>query len=137
MTDLHDHILIVDDEFMICELLTIFVEDIGRTVCATAGTADEAIALAQLHRPAIVLMDMRLRGEKDGVDAAIVIHDTVGSKVIFITGSSEPSTFARISLDHPSSVLTKPVNERQLREAIEQATRGLDGDQVTEAGALA
>jgi CheY-like chemotaxis protein len=123
MSDPRDHILIVDDEFMICELLTIFVEDIGRTVCATAATADEAIALAQLHRPAIVLMDMRLRGEKDGVDAAIVIHDTVGSKVIFITGSSEPSTHARISLDHPSAVLTKPVNERQLREAIERASR--------------
>jgi DNA-binding NarL/FixJ family response regulator len=130
MNDLRDHILIVDDEFMICELLTIFVEDIGWKVCGTAATAKEAIALAQQYRPAIVLMDMRLRGEEDGVDAAIVIHDTVGSKVIFVTGSSEPSTFKRISLDHPSSVLTKPVNERQLREAIERATLGVDGDQV-------
>jgi len=137
MSDLRDHILIVDDEFMICELLTIFVEDIGRAVCGTAATADEAIALAQQHRPAIVLMDMRLRGKKDGVDAGIVIHDTVGSKVIFITGSSEPSTFTRISLDHPSSVLTKPVNERQLREAIERASRGVDGDQATAARAPA
>jgi CheY-like chemotaxis protein len=137
MSPLRDHILIVDDEFMICELLTIFVEDIGWAVCATAATADEAIALAQLHRPAIVLMDMRLRGEKDGVDAALAIHDTVGSKIIFITGSSEPSTLARIARGHASSVLTKPVNERQLRQAIERATSGLERDRATVAGVLA
>ena len=124
MTDLRDHILIVDDEFIITELLTIYVEDFGRRVCGTAATAEAAIALAQEHRPAVVLMDMRLNGVKDGVDAAIVIHDTVGSKVIFITGSSEPATVARIALDHPWSVLTKPVAESQLREAIDLAMRG-------------
>jgi CheY-like chemotaxis protein len=131
MSALRDHILIVDDEFMIAELLTIYVEDIGRVVCATAATADEAIALAQEHRPGIVLMDMRLKGVRDGVDAALAIHDTVGSKVIFITGSSEPSTIARIYLDHPSSVLTKPVSERLLREAIDKATASLEGRVVT------
>lgn len=126
MSDLQDHILIVDDEFMISQLLTIYVEDFGRVVCGTAETADMAISLAQLHRPAIVLMDMRLRGEKDGVDAALAIYETVGSKVIFITGSTEPSTMARISLDHPSSVLIKPVTERQLQAAIEKAARSLE-----------
>jgi DNA-binding NarL/FixJ family response regulator len=125
MSDLRDHILIVDDEFIIVQLLTIYVEDSGRAVCGSAATADAAIALAQEHRPSIVLMDMRLKGEKDGVDAALAIHETVGSKVIFITGSSEPSTIARIALDHASSVLIKPVSEYQLREAIERAVGGV------------
>jgi two-component system, response regulator PdtaR len=96
----------------------------GRTVCGTAATADEAIVLAQEHRPAIVLMDMRLRGAKDGVDAALAIHETVGSKVIFITGSSEPATVSRIALDHPSAVLFKPVAEQQVRDAIAKTTLG-------------
>ncbi len=121
MSDLQDHILIVDDEFVITQVLTIYVEDMGRVVCGTAATADAAIALALEHRPAIVLMDVRLHGPKDGVDAAIAIHKTVGSKIIFITGSSEPSTIARISQGHPSAVLVKPVTELQLREAIESA----------------
>jgi DNA-binding NarL/FixJ family response regulator len=125
MSPLNDHILIVDDEFMIAQLLTYYVEDIGRAVCGTAATADKAVALAQEHRPAIVLMDLRLAGPKDGVDAAMAIHDTVGSKVIFITGSCEPSTLARIALGHPSAVLTKPVTERALRNAIEAVTVGL------------
>jgi CheY-like chemotaxis protein len=121
MSKLSNQVLVVDDEFLIVKLLCIYVEDMGLEVCATAGTAEDAVRLAQEHRPGVVLMDMRLQGQKDGVDAALEIHDTVGSKVIFITGSSEPATLARIQLDHPAAVLTKPVTERQVRAAIEEA----------------
>jgi CheY-like chemotaxis protein len=137
MSALRDHILIVDDEFVITQLLTFYVEDMGRVVCGTAATAETAIAMAQEHRPSIVLMDVRLKGVKDGVDAAIAIHDMVGSKMIFITGSSEPSTMERILLDHPSSVLIKPVTERQVQEAIEKAARTPDEDPAAEAGSPA
>ena len=121
MNDLQDCILVVDDEFLIAEGLCMQVEDMGILVCGTAATADDAIALTQQHRPAIVLMDMRLRGDKDGVDAALAIHHTVGSKVIFITGSKEPATMARIQMDHPSAVLFKPVSDQQLKAAILEA----------------
>jgi two-component system, response regulator PdtaR len=66
-------------------------------------------------------MDVRLQGDKDGVDAAIAIHETVGSKVIFITGSREPATMERIRLDHPAGVLFKPISDWQLRQAIDTA----------------
>jgi two-component system, response regulator PdtaR len=134
VTGLRDHILIVEDEFFIAQMLICYVEDMGRTVCGTAATADEAISLAQQFRPSIVLMDMRLKSSKDGVDAALAIHDTVGSKVIFITGSSEPDTVARIALDHPFEVLFKPVTERQVRDVIEKATRSLDEERAKAAG---
>jgi two-component system, response regulator PdtaR len=116
VTGLQRHILVVDDEFLIVEGLCAQIEDFGMKVC---GTADTSIAVAQEHKPMLVLMDMRLLGQRDGVDAALVIHRTVGSKVIFITGSREPETMARIQLDHPSAVLFKPVTYRQLRTAIE------------------
>lgn len=124
--DLQDHVLIVDDEFLIVMGLSMQVEDMGREVCGAAASADEAIELAQKYRPSIVLMDMRLQGDKDGVDAAQVIHATVGSKIIFVTGSREPATMARIQLGHPAAVLFKPVSDRQLRLAIEEAARGTD-----------
>jgi len=114
-------VLVVDDEFLIAQGLCLQVEDLDMAVCGTAATADEAVALAQLHRPELVLMDVRLRGDKDGVDAALAIHHTVGSKVIFITGSREPSTIARIQMDHPAGVLFKPISDRQLRSAVEVA----------------
>jgi DNA-binding NarL/FixJ family response regulator len=121
MSGLQRCVLVVDDEYLIAWGLSQQVKSMGMEVCATAATAEEAIALAQKHRPSIVLMDMRLRGDGDGVDAALAIHDTVGSKVIFITGSKEPATMARIQLDHPSAVLFKPIGDWELRKAIEAA----------------
>ena len=118
---LHDCVAVVDDEFLIAAGLTLQLEELGMRVCGTAATADEAVALAQANRPAVVLMDVRLAGEKDGVDAALAIHDTVGSTVIFVPGSREPATLDRIRLDHPAGVLFKPVTDRQLRQAIDEA----------------
>ena len=114
-------VAVIDDEFIIAEGLTLQLEDLGMTVCGTAATADDAVRLVQEKRPAIVLMDVRLDGEKDGVDAAIAIHETVGSKVIFVTGSREPATMERIQLDHPAGVLFKPISDWQLRQAIDAA----------------
>ena len=114
-------IAVVDDEFLIAEGLTMQLEDMGHAVCGMAATAEQAVDLVRASRPAVVLMDVRLGGGKDGVDAAIEIHDTVGSKVIFVTGSREPQTMERIALDHPAGVLFKPVSDWQLRQAIEAA----------------
>ena len=123
MNALQDHILVVDDDFLIAEGLCAQIEEMGIKVCGTAATADQAVALAQRYHPIIVLMDMRLRGSGDGVDAAMAIYDTVGSKIIFITGSREPATMSRIQLDHPAAVLFKPVSFRELHTAIDTARR--------------
>jgi DNA-binding NarL/FixJ family response regulator len=123
MSALQDHILVVDDEFLIAEGLCAQIEEMGMKVCGTADTAEQAVALAQRYHPIIVLMDMRLRGQGDGVDAALAINSTVGSKVIFITGSREPATMSRIQLDHPAAVLFKPVSFRELQTTIDMARR--------------
>ena len=113
--------LIVDDEFLIAEGLRMQLEDMGLNVCGVAATADAAVAMAILHRPEVILMDVRLAGDGDGVDAALAIHEQVGSKVIFVTGSREPSTLARIEQDHPAGVLFKPIYGRQLQNAVHKA----------------
>jgi DNA-binding NarL/FixJ family response regulator len=123
MSELNNSVLIVDDEFLIACGLRMQVEDIGLEVCGMAASADEAVSQAQAHRPMLVLMDMRLQGDKDGVDAALAINATVGSKVIFITGSREPSTMDRIALDHASGVLFKPISDHQLQSAVAAAIR--------------
>ncbi len=121
MSDLKRHVLVVDDDFLIVMGLTEQVEAMGLTVCGSASTADQGVELARLHRPMVVLMDMRLDGAEDGVDAALVIHEELGAKVIFITGSQDPSTVVRIRQDHPSGILFKPVSNLQLRNAIDAA----------------
>ena len=97
-------VLVVDDEFLIAQGLRLQVEDLDLSVCATAASAEEAIALAQAYRPELVLMDVRLVGDKDGVDAALAIHHSVGAKVLFITGSRVLATLERSRLDHPAGV---------------------------------
>jgi AmiR/NasT family two-component response regulator len=124
MSDPRQRVLIVEDEFIIAHALRLKVESMGLNVCGMAATAARAVALAHEHRPSIVLIDERLRGTEDGVDAALAIHKSVSSNMIFITGSQEPSTIARIQLDHPAAVLFKPISDRQLRDAIERTLSG-------------
>lgn len=112
--------LVVEDEFIIAEGLRLQLEQMGVPVCGIAATADDAVRLASTHVPHLVLMDVRLKGEKDGVDAALEIHEKVGSKVIFITGSREQQTIDRIGKDHAAATLFKPVSPFQLRRTIMQ-----------------
>ena len=121
MTGLRRCVLVVDDEALIADLWCMHMEMIGVEVCGVAATAEAAVALAQEHRPAVVLMDVRLRGASDGVDAARLLGEHVASKVIFITGSRDPDTIARIQSAEPAAILFKPVSDRQLHTAVREA----------------
>jgi CheY-like chemotaxis protein len=111
-------VLIVEDERMIAEYYKIIVENLGYSVCGIAKTAEEAVRLAEAEDPALVFMDVRLVGERDGVDAAMAIHHRKPVPTVYVTGSHEPETIARIRTDHPSDILHKPVLEDQLRDAL-------------------
>jgi two-component system, response regulator PdtaR len=114
-------VLVVEDEFLVAELLSIMLEELGLEVCGTAVTADQALTIAEAQLPALVLMDVRLKGQTDGIDAAAAIRRATGAPVIFVTGSAEPATIARIAQCHPASVLLKPIRFEQLRDAVTQA----------------
>jgi two-component system, response regulator PdtaR len=120
-------VLVVDDEQLIALSLRLTLEEMGIEVCGTAATAVKAVELAQRHKPGIILMDVRLRGEGDGVDAALEIYRTLNAAVIFITGSREPETVARIHQDHPAAILFKPILPIHLREAIAKVRQRNDG----------
>lgn len=111
--------LIVEDEFLIAEGLRTQLDSFDIEVCGIATTAEDALTLALAHEPDFVLMDVRLNGRRDGVDAALDIHAQVGSQVIFVTGSREQATLDRIKLDHAAATLFKPVSPIQLRRTIE------------------
>ena len=127
MSNLKKSVLIVEDEYLISLGLTAQIEDMGLKVCATADSADAAVIQAEAHRPAIILMDVRLRGHSDGVDAALAIRGSVDSKIIFITGSREQKTIDRIDQGHPFAVLFKPISDKQLHAAVNDAMRAALG----------
>jgi DNA-binding NtrC family response regulator len=113
-------ILIVEDEVLIAETFATMAEAAGMHVCGMAASADQAIALAELHDPSLILMDVRLRGAKDGVAAALAIREFSLVPVIYVTGSRELETVRRIETDKSASILYKPVGAHQLGSLIRQ-----------------
>lgn len=118
-------VLVVEDELFIAMALEDQLTDYGHIVIGVADNAEQAVAMASEAEPDIILMDVRLKGPGDGVDAAHRIHARgISSAVIFVTGSREPATLARIHADHPSGLLFKPVSGREIDQAIQAAVSG-------------
>lgn len=114
--------VIVEDDFLVAEFLRIVCEEIGVDVAGVAYSAGDADRLIAEQNPSHVLMDVRLGGTRDGVDIAIDVHAiSPSTRIIFVTGSREPGTLARIAADHPFRVLIKPVMVSDLREALTAA----------------
>lgn len=113
-------VVIVEDEFLIAEDFIGMCEEIGLVVLGQADVASDAISLILDKQPDYVLMDVRLKGNGDGVDVALDIYDKLpATKVIFITGSNEPPTIQRIKTDHPYAILIKPVSYLLLKETFD------------------
>jgi two-component system, response regulator PdtaR len=117
-------VLVVEDEFVVAMTMKEELEDAGYEVSGIAATADSAVQLAAAGSPDVILMDLRLRGAEDGVDAACRIHaQGMNPAVIFLTGSAEPQAIARIQQDHPASVIFKPAAFNEIERAIQAAVR--------------
>jgi DNA-binding NarL/FixJ family response regulator len=110
--------LIVEDNALIALSLEHVLTDIGMTVAGIAATADEAVRLYKLRDPDLVVMDLRLSGSGDGVDAAQAIHALKPVPIIFITGSNDRASISRIEEDNPALILLKPVHPDTLTDEI-------------------
>jgi DNA-binding NarL/FixJ family response regulator len=120
MTTSRGRVLIVDDQYLIREYLKVWVEAHGFEVCGTAVSAKGAVEQALLLKPDCILMDFRLEGARDGVDAALEIVKSIDTRIIYVTGSSEEATIARINEDHPFAILIKPIDPEDLGLALTQ-----------------
>lgn len=112
-------IVIVEDDLLIADYLSQLCTDHGAEVVGTAETADEALQVIRHTVPDFLLMDVRLQGRRDGVDVAMAVHaEHPEIKVVFITGSNEPPTIARIKGDHPYRILLKPIDPDDLLSTV-------------------
>jgi two-component system, response regulator PdtaR len=112
-------ILVVEDEFLIAMSLEGDLRDSGYEVVGIAHSANDAVATAKAERPDIVLMDIRLVGKRDGIDAALEIFKTTGIRCIFATAHGDPATIARAAAAAPLGWLHKPYNRDSLLSAVE------------------
>lgn len=112
-------ILIVEDEGIVALDLRRQLAEMGCTVVGTAASGTRAIEVAEQKRPDLVLMDVRLKGELDGIQAAKVISDRFGTQVIFLTALVDKETMERTTEVEGCGYLTKPFTGPGLRAAIE------------------
>jgi len=116
-------VLVVEDESVVAMDLQCQLRDMGYRVCACVDNGREAIEHARAERPDLILMDIVLRGELDGVAAASIIGAELQIPVLFLTAYSDDQTVARAAAAMPYGYLTKPFQARELRAGIEVALR--------------
>jgi DNA-binding NarL/FixJ family response regulator len=119
-------ILVVEDDFLVAAQIEIALSDAGFDVAGVAASADEAVELAQARRPALVVMDVRLAGERDGVHAAAEIFRKLGIRCIFATAHHDQHLLERAKPAMPLGWLQKPYSMVSLVNAVRRALRELD-----------
>ncbi|SIN97144.1 response regulator [Halodesulfovibrio marinisediminis] len=114
-------ILVVDDERIVALDIKGTLETLGYRVCAIANTAERALQAAEEHSPDLVLMDINLKGEMDGIALAHVFNARHSTPVVFLTAYSDRDTFDRAKSANPYGFILKPFDARKLHSAIEIA----------------
>lgn len=114
-------ILVVEDEAIVAMDLQYKLEDLGYSVPALSYSGEEAIDLAHSLNLDLVLMDIRLNGETDGIQAAKQIRDQLDLPVVYLTAYADEATLQRAKLTGPFGYLLKPVEQKDLQTAVEVA----------------
>lgn len=120
----HTKILIVEDEAIVAMDLQQRLEQLGYSVVGTAMGGAKALELSGLLEPELVLMDIRLQGGMDGIEAATEIRRRFDLPVLYLTAHSDEATLNRAKLTEPFGYLLKPIESRELQVAIEHRRWG-------------
>ncbi len=116
-------LLLVEDEFLLATLLQQNLELVGYQMCELVGTGEEAVEQAEKERPDFILMDIRLAGKMNGIEAAREIHQRFQIPIIFMTGYSDEETIARARDLKPLAYLVKPVTPDNIIPVIDSALK--------------
>jgi PAS domain S-box-containing protein len=114
-------ILIVEDEAIVAADLAIRLTQLGYEVVGTTPSGEESVVLAERTRPSLVLMDIRLQGALDGIEAAQEIRARFRLPVVFLTAYAESATLQRAKLAEPLGYILKPFEDRELATIVEIA----------------
>ncbi len=111
-------VLIVEDEFFISLHTKEMLQALGHTVVGVAVSANQAVQFAEREKPDVVLMDIRLNGDRDGIEAAEEIYSRLGIQSIFVSANSDPRTRERAAALQPLGFLQKPLSAERLEAEL-------------------
>ncbi len=114
-------VVVVEDERIVALHLQQQLKKLGYNVAGTAASGERALQQISDLRPDIVLMDINIEGDIDGIDTAARIPEEFHIPVIYLTAHSEASTLERAKATQPYAYLLKPFSERELHATLEMA----------------
>ncbi|MBN1348474.1 response regulator [candidate division KSB1 bacterium] len=114
-------ILIVEDENIVAMNIKKRLKNMGYAVSAVASSGQEALELSQKYQPDVILMDVRLKGDMDGVETAEKIHEQLNIPVIYLTAYSDEKMLQRAKVTEPFGYLLKPFEDKELNITIQMA----------------
>ena len=114
-------ILIVDDEWLTRLEIEGMLTDLGYEVAGQAETGAEAVAMARQLNPDLILMDVKMPGEMNGIDAAREIKAELGTPIVFISGYGDPEYIEAAKEIAPFGYVMKPFDEREIHAFVEIA----------------
>jgi CheY-like chemotaxis protein len=114
-------ILVVEDQNIVALNIRNKLKNLGYAVPATASTGEDAIRKAELTGSDLVLMDIMLKGDMDGIDAAKEIKARFGTPILYLTAYTDDETLERAKKTEPAGYISKPFKEEDLHSNIEMA----------------
>ncbi len=114
-------IMVVDDETVISMQLEEFLTSIGHEVVGRASSGEEAIINARKLRPYLIIMDIVMQGELDGIAAAKIIKEELDIPVIFLTAYGEDKLIEKARDVQPLGYIIKPFNKKEMKATVEIA----------------
>lgn len=115
------NVLVVEDESIVSKDIQYSLKKLGYNVVGAAATGEKAIELAGEKQPDIILMDIMLKGDLTGIEAAAEIKDKYNIPVIFLTAYADENTLAKAKVTEPYAYIIKPFKEIDLHTSIEMA----------------
>ena len=114
-------ILIVEDDTIVAEDIKRTLKDLGYAVSKVVSSGEDALNIAKKKRPDLVLMDIMLGGEMDGIEAADQIHSQLNFPIVYLTAYADKNMLDRAKITEPFGYIVKPFSDRELHSAIEIA----------------
>lgn len=114
-------VLVVEDESIVAKDIQNSLKKLGYTVPSVENSGEDAIDAAGQHRPNLILMDIMLKGEISGIEAAEQIKNRYQIPVIFLTAYADESTLSKAKVTEPYGYIIKPFKEIDLHTSIEMA----------------
>lgn len=121
-------IMVVEDDMIIAADISMQLTQLGYNVSAILPKGEDALAQLQHSQPDIILMDVGLKGDLDGVDTAQEILNNYEIPVIFLTANSDPETFRRAKHTRPFAFITKPFEAIDLERSLELLVSRLESE---------